>query len=79
MPNLPQPLVDPVDRAVLALQQGKREEAFKWLEEAYEERSPDIPMLMVPALEELNLDKLRGDPRFLAFVRRIGIPHYGTG
>jgi len=71
--------VDPVDRAVLALQQGKREEAFKWLEEAYEERSPDIPMLMVPALEELNLDKLRGDPRFLAFVRRIGIPHYGTG
>lgn len=70
--------VDPVDRAVLALQHGKREEAFKWLEEGYEERCPDIPMLMVPASEVLNLDQLRGDPRFLALVRRVGIPYHGT-
>ena len=66
--------VDPLDRATVAIQHGGREEAFKWLEEGYEERSPGIPMLMIPG----DWQELRGDPRFLAFVRHVGIPYDGT-
>jgi TolB-like protein/DNA-binding winged helix-turn-helix (wHTH) protein/Tfp pilus assembly protein PilF len=63
--------VDPLDRATVALQGGNKEEAFKWLDKAYEERSPQIPMLMVPG----SWKELRGDPRFLKLVGRVGIPY----
>jgi TolB-like protein/Flp pilus assembly protein TadD len=48
---------------------GEKDEAFRWLEWAYADRSPAI--LLVNA--ERAFDPLRSDPRFAALVRRIGL------
>jgi Tfp pilus assembly protein PilF len=49
---------------------GERDEAFKWLETAYEERDKGMAYLRVdPAL-----DPLRSDPRFQDLVRRMNFP-----
>jgi len=66
--------VDPMDLATLAARRADKDEAFQWLNKAYEEHSPGIPMLMIPG----DWQELRGDPRFLAFVHRVGIPYHGT-
>ncbi len=53
---------------------GEKDQAFAWLERAYEERR-DIPDLLVnPAL-----DGLRSDPRFGDFARRVGWPPEAAG
>jgi hypothetical protein len=49
---------------------GRKDEAFAWLEEAYSNRDPWLPFLAVHP----EFDRLHGDPRFDALVRRIGIP-----
>ena len=49
---------------------GDKDQAFAWLEKAYEERSDVITVLN----EERALDPLRSDPRFLDLVRRVGLP-----
>ncbi|HET9358614.1 MAG TPA: protein kinase [Vicinamibacterales bacterium] len=49
---------------------GRIDEAFAWLEEAYSNRDPWLPFLAVHP----EFDRLHGDPRFDALVRRIGIP-----
>ena len=46
-----------------------RDEAFAWLEKAYEERDPALTYLRVGP----RFDPLRRDPRFQDFVRRVGL------
>jgi serine/threonine-protein kinase len=45
------------------------DQAFVWLQKAYEERSPE----MVTLTTEPRLDKLHSDPRFTDLARRIGL------
>lgn len=49
---------------------GQKDQAFAWLEKAFEERNSWLPFLKV----EPMLDGLRSDPRFADLVRRIGLP-----
>ena len=48
---------------------GQIEEAFRWLEQAYSERDPDLPSLAI----DPTLDPLRKDPRYRALVERMGL------
>ena len=49
---------------------GDKEQAFVWLEKAYQERSNYLAYLKVFPI----LDPLRSDPRFTDLVRRVGLP-----
>jgi tetratricopeptide (TPR) repeat protein len=49
---------------------GKKEEAFAWLEKAYEERSVLLVRLKVDPMP----NPLRSDPRFQALLRRMNFP-----
>jgi eukaryotic-like serine/threonine-protein kinase len=49
---------------------GQPDEAFAWLEKAYQERSFWLAFLRV----EPQWDPIRQDPRFADLVRRVGIP-----
>jgi len=49
---------------------GDKDQAFAWLEKAYEERSNYIAYLKVFPI----VDPLRSDPRFADLVRRVGLP-----
>ncbi len=48
---------------------GDTEEAFRWLERAYEERMWSIVLLK----PEQVFDPLRSDPRFTALLRKVGV------
>jgi hypothetical protein len=48
---------------------GENEQAFAWLEEAYKERSNMLKFVKVHPL----FDPLRGDPRFVDLVHRVGL------
>jgi serine/threonine-protein kinase len=58
------------DLAVIASALNRPDEAFRWLEKAFEERSWWLVWLKV----DPRFDPLRGDPRFDALVRRVGLP-----
>ena len=62
--------VSPYFIAVIYTGLGQRDQAFTWLEKAYEERHPYMTLIGVEPL----LDPLRSDPRFLNLVRRVGLP-----
>ena len=49
---------------------GQTEEAFEWLNQAYEQHD----MQMVSLLTNPTLDSLRSDARFADLVRRVGLP-----
>jgi hypothetical protein len=49
---------------------GEKDEAFEYLEKAYETRDGNLPMLKV----DQRLDGLRGDPRFADLLWRTGLP-----
>jgi serine/threonine protein kinase/Flp pilus assembly protein TadD len=55
--------------AIIHLGLSEIDEAFKWLEEAYEERSGFMPFLKVDPI----VDALRTDPRFVNLLQRIGL------
>lgn len=57
---------------IAAIYAGLREkdQAFAWLEKAYEERSDGLVNLKA----EQRFDSLRSDPRFADLVRRVGLP-----
>ena len=49
---------------------GNRDAAFGWLERAYAQQDADLPWVrMRPALQ-----RLRGDPRWHAFLRKMNLP-----
>jgi TolB-like protein len=57
-------------RAVIYGALGEKDEAFRFLEQALEERDPKLAMAKV----DPRLDPLRDDPRFEDFVRRMDFP-----
>jgi TolB-like protein/DNA-binding SARP family transcriptional activator len=63
--------VSAYDFAIIYVGLDEADQAFKWLERAYEERS--FSMLMSLKAEP-RLDALRSDPRFQDLVRRVGLP-----
>jgi hypothetical protein len=48
----------------------QKDEAFQWLDKAYQERSVRLINIAVHP----RFASLHSDPRFVALVRRIGLP-----
>ena len=48
---------------------GDKDEAFKWLEKAYQDRDPGILLIKIDPM----FDSLHSDPRFNDLVRRMGL------
>lgn len=53
---------------------GERDLAFRWLEKAYAERTPQLLHIVA----DTAYDELRDDPRYKDLLRRIGIPLAST-
>lgn len=64
--------VPPLDFAFTYVELGEKEQAFEWLEKAYEERSG--PLVHLGDGTVCTCDALRSDPRFADLLRRIGLP-----
>ena len=62
--------VAPYNIAVIYAGLGEKDEAFVWLNRAYQERS----YLLTYLTADERLDKLHSDPRFDELVRRVGLP-----
>ncbi len=62
--------VSPYNMATIHVGLGETDEAFAWLDRAFEERARSLVWLNVAK----EYDGLRADPRFNAFLRRIGLP-----
>jgi tetratricopeptide (TPR) repeat protein len=62
--------VSPFDIAFIHMSLGETDQAFEWLEKAYQDRSSRMLLLRV----EPAFDSLRSDPRFQDLLRRIGLP-----
>jgi hypothetical protein len=60
----------PYEIATTYLGLGQKEEAFRWLDKAYEVRSMCMMWLKV----DPPLYPIRSDPRFADLVRRVGFP-----
>jgi len=58
------------DIATLYADLGQKDEAFKWLDTAYQERDVGLEFLKTDFL----LDPLRADSRFAELVRKVGLP-----
>jgi tetratricopeptide (TPR) repeat protein len=63
-----QQFVSPYVIAVLTVALGANDEAFQWLERAYEQRDNNLILLKV----DPRLRTIRSDPRFQDLLRRIG-------
>ncbi len=66
--NQPQPPYMEMARVCVRL--GRTDEAFHWLEKAYEARYPAMPNINIEAW----LDPVRSDPRYADLMRRVGLP-----
>jgi eukaryotic-like serine/threonine-protein kinase len=62
--------IDAILIAYIYVGLGQKDQAFAWLEKAYQERSGLMPWLK----GEPKWDPLRGDARFADLLRRIGLP-----
>jgi hypothetical protein len=49
---------------------GDKDQAFRWLNIAYQERDPWLEGLKT----DFSLDPLRSDPQFAELVRKVGLP-----
>jgi TolB-like protein len=58
------------DIAMVYLGLGEKEQAYRWLEKGFEERSAWMVYLNL----DPRLDGLRADPRFQELVHRVGLP-----
>jgi eukaryotic-like serine/threonine-protein kinase len=58
------------DIAVLYAGLGEKDEVFRWLNAAYEERDYQVESLRT----DFRLDPVRSDPRFAELVRKVGLP-----
>jgi serine/threonine protein kinase/tetratricopeptide (TPR) repeat protein len=63
--------VSPYMIAVIYSGLGQKDNAFEFLEKAYQERSPDIAYFL---RADLRLDTLRPDPRFQDLLQRVDFP-----
>jgi TolB-like protein/Tfp pilus assembly protein PilF len=61
--------VDPLGFAQIHAFLDEKDQAFEWLEKAYEERSPMLVYLRVNPL----FDNIRSDPRFKAILKKMGL------
>ena len=61
--------VSSFSRATIYIGLGETDLAFKWLEQAYQERLWYMTLLAVDPL----FDRLRGDPRFTDLLRRMNL------
>jgi TolB-like protein/DNA-binding winged helix-turn-helix (wHTH) protein len=66
------PNVDAFSLAADYAELGRKNLAFEWLENAYEQRSEVAGMQFLPV--DARFDNLRSDPRFDAFLRHVGLP-----
>jgi serine/threonine protein kinase/Tfp pilus assembly protein PilF len=62
--------VSPLVMADLYSLLDEKDEAFRWLEKAYEERSSKLTDLKI----DPDFNNLQSDPRFAALIRKIGLP-----
>jgi serine/threonine-protein kinase len=62
--------VSPLDLATICVGLGQKDQAFEWLNQAVQQRATHLTTIRVDPL----LDPLRGDPRFAALLRRVGVP-----
>jgi len=62
--------VDPYDVARIYADLGERDQAFQWLEKAYEDRAPEL----VELKNTHAFHPLRSDPRFQDLLRRMNFP-----
>jgi eukaryotic-like serine/threonine-protein kinase len=60
----------PYEVAIVHVGLGEKEEAFRWLEKGFRDRS----LCMVMTRADPRIDPLRSDPRYADLVRRIGFP-----
>ena len=49
---------------------GEKDKAFEWLERAYQQRDGGLSEVKV----DLLLDRLHGDPRFKALLKKMNLP-----
>ena len=56
--------------ALLFADLGDKDQAFRWLNTAYQERDTWLEGLKT----DFQLDALRSDPRFSELVRKVGLP-----
>jgi hypothetical protein len=49
---------------------GEADPAFRWLEKAYSQRDAGLPLIKGSAA----FRKLKNDPRYAAFLRRMNLP-----
>ncbi len=63
--------VSPYSIACVYAGLNDKDQAFEWLDQAYEERSFFIPLLLK---SETVLDNLRNDPRFTELLKRMNLP-----
>ncbi|MCZ6776180.1 MAG: hypothetical protein O7D34_06970, partial [Ignavibacteria bacterium] len=57
------------DIAIVYIGLGVRDQAFEWMQKAYEERSGSMVFLKVDPV----WDSLRSDPRFTAFLKKMNL------
>ena len=50
---------------------GEIDHAFDWLEQAYDNRDSGLPLMLLEPL----LANLHDDPRWEAFLDKMGLPH----
>jgi TolB-like protein/DNA-binding winged helix-turn-helix (wHTH) protein/lipoprotein NlpI len=62
--------VRPYGFAALYVQLGEKDQAFQWLEKAFQERSHNMAFIKT----EPGLDSLHSDPRFQDLLRRMRLP-----
>jgi TolB-like protein/Flp pilus assembly protein TadD len=62
--------VSPFNMATVLVGLNEKDEAFAWLDKAYQERSRSLAWLNVVK----EFDGVRSDPRFKTLLRRVGLP-----
>jgi hypothetical protein len=62
--------VAPYTIAIVYAGLGDKDQAFAWLDRAYDDRSGYLTWLTT----DPQLDGLRSDPRFADLLRRVGLP-----
>ena len=63
--------VSPYSIALIHVGLGDRDQAFAWLDKAYDDRSDYMPFLRLDPM----LDGLRSDQRLAALITRVGVPN----